>query len=219
MLNRIRAFTVLTTFVSLAWAQTTLYNGIVLPPGFPQPRSATQVFQTPSYISNPPSVIPITVGRQLFVDDFLIEQTTLSRTAHRPAFYGGNPELTVGSGRDNNELAFPYSDGVWYDPDSRLFKMWYDGGNGNNVAFAYSLDGKNWVKPNISDAAVPNSNLVLSIGGGRDSDTVWRDALDPDPSRRYKAFALYNVPQMNIYFSPDGAHWGPPQPNNLNSLS
>ena len=34
------------------------------------------------YLSNPPAVIPVDVGRQLFVDDFLIEHTTLKRVYH-----------------------------------------------------------------------------------------------------------------------------------------
>jgi hypothetical protein len=60
-------------------AQQTLYNGIVLPPTWPPVQTPTQTFQVPTYITNPPSVIPIDVGRQLFVDDFLIQQTTMTR--------------------------------------------------------------------------------------------------------------------------------------------
>jgi hypothetical protein len=36
----------------------------------------------PPYLTSPPEVIPIDVGRQLFVDDFLIAETTLKRTFH-----------------------------------------------------------------------------------------------------------------------------------------
>jgi hypothetical protein len=201
--------------LALQLGAQTLSNG----PGFTQPRNPTQTYTQPSYITNPPAVISINTGRQLFVDDFLIEQSTLARSAHRPVPYGGNPVLTTGSGRDFGDLAFPYSDGVWWDPADRLFKMWYDGAYGNNVCYAYSTDGKNWVKPSIPDAVVPGTNIVLQIGGGRDSVTIWRDANDPDPSRRYKAFAVYDIPIMQVYFSPDGIHWSAPQPNNLNSLS
>jgi hypothetical protein len=188
-------------------------------PTIPQSRTPTQVYTLPTYLASPPTVIPINSGRQLFVDDYLIEQTTLARSAHRPTPYAGNPVLTTGSGRDFHDLAFPYSDGVWWDPADRLFKMWYDGAYGNNVCYAYSTDGKTWVKPSIPDAAVPGTNIVLQIGGGRDSVTIWRDASDPDPSRRYKAFAVYDIPAMQVYFSPDGIHWSGPQANNLNSLS
>src|SRR5579871_1566595 len=76
-----------------AWAQggQTLYNGITLPAQWPQSQSPSQNDPTPTYITNPPSVIPIDLGRQLFVDDFLIQQTTMTRTQHTPVMYPGNP--------------------------------------------------------------------------------------------------------------------------------
>src|SRR4051812_1459471 len=81
-------------FLGSVFAQTaTLPNGIVLPRGFPQQRIPTQAYQIPSYLTDPPAVIPIQVGRQLFVDDFLIEQTNLNRVAHKPVMYAGNPVL------------------------------------------------------------------------------------------------------------------------------
>jgi hypothetical protein len=184
----------------------------------PAARTPTQELQVAPYLSNPPAVIPIDVGRQLFVDDFLIEQTNLARVGHRPVMYRGNPILTPGP-RDTANLAMPYSDGVWFDPAENLFKMWYDGGPGNAVCYATSTDGLHWTRPELADPAVPNTNCVLTIGGGRDSNTVWFDPLDTNPARRYKMFALYNVPQMNMYFSADGLHWSEPQPNTINSLS
>src|SRR5689334_10757993 len=62
-----------------------LYNGIRLPREWP-PRDevkveSREVMPVP-YLNAPPVVIPIDVGRQLFVDDFLIEKTTLKRTFH-----------------------------------------------------------------------------------------------------------------------------------------
>lgn len=38
-------------------------------------------------------MIPIDVGRQLFVDDFLIEKTDLKRKFHQPVKYRNNPIL------------------------------------------------------------------------------------------------------------------------------
>jgi hypothetical protein len=76
-----------------------LYNGIVLPAQWPPSEAPTQIFQTPSYITNPPSVIPIDLGRQLFVDDFLIQQTTMTRTQHQAVMYPLNPIIAPGSVR------------------------------------------------------------------------------------------------------------------------
>src|SRR5207249_2773255 len=59
----------------------TLYNGIELPsPWPPKVTALPRDPVTPPYLKSPPKVIPIDVGRQLFVDDFLIEETTLKRT-------------------------------------------------------------------------------------------------------------------------------------------
>src|SRR5690349_19601373 len=70
----------------------TLYNGIRLPTSWP-PKLAEPLDTTvpPPYLTAPPAVIPIDVGRQLSVDDFLIERTDLVRTLHRPTPHPGNP--------------------------------------------------------------------------------------------------------------------------------
>jgi hypothetical protein len=37
-----------------------------------------------------------------------------------------------------------FSDGVWYDPHDRLFKMWYMGGILRSTCYATSRDGIHW---------------------------------------------------------------------------
>ena len=37
--------------------------------------------------------MPIDLGRQLFVDDFLIEETTMSRSFHKATYHAANPIL------------------------------------------------------------------------------------------------------------------------------
>jgi len=67
----------------------TLHNGIVLPRDWPPAagRPAPRAGGAP-VPEGPPKVIPIDTGRQLFVDDFLIERTTLKRTFHQASYYG-----------------------------------------------------------------------------------------------------------------------------------
>jgi hypothetical protein len=45
------------------------------------------------YLESPPSVIPIDLGLQLFVDDFLIAENSLERVLHQPRTPGG-PRFT-----------------------------------------------------------------------------------------------------------------------------
>src|SRR5205814_3508565 len=73
-------------------AGETLYNGIRLPsPWPPQITAIPRDLVTPPYLVSPPAVIPIDVGRQLLVDDFLVGETTLRRTHHVPEPHPENP--------------------------------------------------------------------------------------------------------------------------------
>ena len=110
----------------------TLYNGIVLPDQWP-PRYRALSREEPMpvpWLQSPPRVIPIDVGRQLFVDDFLIEQTTLRRTLHKARYHPRNPVLRPetpwehGGQTDSpsgTAAAMVFGGGVWFDPADRLF--------------------------------------------------------------------------------------------------
>jgi hypothetical protein len=100
-----------------------------------------------------------------------------------------------------------FSDGVWYDPRDRLFKMWYLGGYGTGTYYAVSKDGLLWEKPELD--VQKGTNLVQTET--RDSATVWLDLEQEDPKRRYKLFRSHGEAGrfgLSIYFSADGIHWG-----------
>jgi hypothetical protein len=174
------------------------------------------------YLDNPPDIIPIDVGRQLFVDDFLIEHTTLKRSYHVPQYHAENPILRPDKPweqQDGARAAAPFSDGVFYDPKDKLFKMWYVGGYIASTCLATSRDGIHWDKPPFD--VRPGTNEVLShrgvepASGGRhrDSSTVWLDQGDPDPQRRFKMFVTTPVPtrwSLALRYSGDGIHWSEP---------
>jgi hypothetical protein len=196
-------------------APEVLYNGITLgTPWPPRLRYPDEHPVTPPYLRNPPAVIPVDVGRQLFVDDFLIEETSLLRTWHRAEYYAGNPvlrpdaqwEQTDRSAERNdkkvNPAAMPFSDGVFFDHRDRLFKMWYMGGYGTHTCLATSIDGVAWTRPSFD--VVKGTNITNS--DARDSSTVWIDPGDPDPRRRYKMSIWYDG-ALVLYVSPDGIHW------------
>ena len=197
---------------------TTLYNGIRLgDPWPPEWRTLPDRSASPPYLVRPPDVIPIDVGRQLFVDDFLIQETSLERTFHRTQYYEHNPVLrpttswerfddhAVLTHSRQNPAAMVFSDGVFHDPTARLFKMWYMGGYSQNTCYATSSDGVTWDKPTLDVKA--GTNIVWS--GLRDSSTVWLDLDEADQLRRFK-MAAYNGSEgrLLIHVSPDGVHWG-----------
>ena len=212
-------------------AQKTTYNGIpaakVWPPRI---RELSLKPQTPPYLVSPPKVIDIDVGRQLFVDDFLIESTTLKRTFHLPRQHPSNPVLkpdkpweTARRGKSPRQgpLAMPFSGGVWYDPADKLFKIWYHASYANrDLCCATSRDGVVWDKPSLD--VVPDTNIVFPRPGG--ARVVWLDLEERNPKRRYKLVVTRGgddlIPEdkvwfgsrcsMYAYFSPDGIHWSGP---------
>ena len=189
----------------------TLYNGIRLPAPWP-PRLQTLASEpsAPPYLTSPPQVIPIDTGRQLFVDDFLIERTTLRRTFHPAEYYSQNPVLKPDQSweqKGGNPTAMVFSDGVWYDPKDRGFKMWYLCGYTEGTCYATSQDGVHWVKPSLD--VVPGTNVVHT--SRRDSATVWLDLEEKDPARRYKfLYSSGNNKALVLHHSADGIHWGEP---------
>jgi len=200
-----------------------LYNGIELPPSWPPhvDRLSDSPMDVP-YLKHPPDVIAIDVGRQLFVDDFLIEHSSLKRSYHRPEYHPDNPILKPDQPwecEDAARAAAPFSDGVFYDPQDGLFKMWYMGGYIASTCLATSPDGIHWEKPSFD--VRPGTNEILSHrdvdpasdGRYRDSSTVWLDHYDPEPSRRFKMFVTTPIPRrwsLALRCSPDGIHWSEP---------
>ena len=66
-------------FVGCACGGEVLYNGIVLPDKWPptiDPKNEAPLRIPYLEKANIPAAIPIDVGRQLFVDDFLVESTS-----------------------------------------------------------------------------------------------------------------------------------------------
>lgn len=204
----------------LAWPTITdagekLYNGINLPSDWPpEIRHFSREPMPVPYLLSLPAVVPIDVGRQLFVDDFLIEDTTLKRTFHKAKLHPANPVLKPDKPWESKKVrdtdpphAMPFSDGVWYDPKDKMFKMWYMAGYGKSTCYATSNDGIHWQKPSLD--VEPGTNIVQQ--GTRDSATVWLDLEEKDPQRRYKMMRRDNQNGLHeIHFSADGIHWSDP---------
>ena len=198
-------------------SRVTLYNGITLPRPWPPIRAGlSDLPQPPPYVASPPAVINIDTGRQLFVDDFLIEESTLHRTFHQASYHPGNPVLTPASdwerrdphgaltGNAPSPSAMVFSDGVFFDPADSLWKMWYMAGYQQATALATSRDGLSWDRPRFG--VVPGTNIVSTQP--RDSNTVWLDLEARDPAERYK-MAGYDLglKALRLHASRDGVYW------------
>lgn len=183
-------------FLAVARAAEVLHNGIELPAQWPprdrDPKSREAMLVP--YLKAPPAVIPIDVGRQLFVDDFLVAETTLARTYHQPKKMASNPALRPESpdelGGNDRERAVCYlgHGGVFYDPAEKYFKMWYTADWRGGLAMARSRDAVTWERPALGLAG---GNLILArnsefVGG---DNAVYFDAAATNPDERVKFLA------------------------------
>ena len=194
-----------------------LYNGIRLPSTWP-PEHPTLTRDKPfpvPYLKSPPEVIPIDVGRQLFVDDFLIERTSLKRKFHKTTIHPASPVLhpdkpweRTGHPKKpaSKAAAMVFSGGVFFDPEDKLFKAWYMSGYCTNRGLAVSKDGVHWEKP-LNDV-VPGTNIVSP--DLCDTAVFWLDLETKDRRQRYKMLRETKHDRgMGLFYSSDGVHWGP----------
>ena len=191
-----------------------LYNNIVLPARWPPAIALTNRSGTaePWYTVPPgrPAAVRVDVGRQLFIDAFLVEQdaTNGTITYHAPRLQLA-PETRAGGG------------GLWYDSTAMEFKSFYecfstkmegDGALGP-LCIATSTDGVRW-------QAEAQGHIVFNQSAF--SRAVLLDELAA-PAQRWKLaqveFGPSNTTQdlrYQLYASPDGVRWSR-QSSNMSS--
>jgi predicted neuraminidase len=184
-----------------------LYNGIELPdvwpPRFRDPNSA-EPMEVP-YLKEKPRVIHIDLGRQLFVDDFLVEQTTLKRTFHQAKKFEGNPVFKAESARElasstlgergEEATTFTGQGGVFYDPSEKLFKLFYVAGWRGPLSLATSPDMKTWMRRGpLLPEGLRWTGPMLATGGS--DNCVWLDLNAKNPAERLKYLTCWlHVPK------------------------
>jgi hypothetical protein len=192
-----------------ALAGQTLYNGVVLPDTWPPPDSQTGALNAisnhlpmpvPPWLLSPPAVIPIDVGRQLFLPvsmqgdpdinrEFLVDSmSNLTRTWHYGDYYAGNPVL---------QNVLPFSDGIWWDPQAQIYKLYvHDGADATGFGLYTSPDALHWTWK----AAPTGDGIGITY---INSDAVWLDLEETNPAKRWKAMWVIGS-QLFIRFSADG---------------
>ena len=199
---------------SVTLDQNAGYNGIVIPSDWKFHVDNTNGYrQTVPYLLSPeeggyaPEIVNIDRGRQLFVDDFLVQETDLDYTYHT-AKTRSEP-VFKGDASWENTTAFLASGGVWYDMDQKLYKMWYAAGFAGTTAYATSRDGITWERPST---ASDGSNLLLRSMKGIAGNCVWIDYNAP-AEQRYKMLLRLTNKQAGeygggkLYVSKNGILW------------
>lgn len=185
-----------------------LYNGIELPYEWPPRRldpDSDEPMPVP-YLRHPPKAsIPIDLGRQLFVDDFLIESTDLKRTFHRAKQFEGNPvfkaeterELGPSNEGERGEAATTFlgQGGVFWDPAENHFRMFYVAGWRGPLSLATSTDLKTWTRhgPLLGEGLRWTGPKLTTAGS---DNCAWLDLNAKDPAARIKYLTCWmHVPK------------------------
>lgn len=171
-----------------------------------------------------PDVIPIDLGRQLFVDDFLVESCNMERVHHKPEPYAGNPVLEAGT--EHEKAVQPrvglQQGGVFYNPIEKRYEMFYHSGtlDPRHRHLAYSQDMIHWERPDFGEGygnrfrePGPNGEKLSPDEAGA-VFAVWYDHFATDPEQRYKLFSYFRgnpKPHTHgLFTSQDGVHWSRP---------
>ena len=165
--------------------------------------------------------IDIDVGRQLFVDDWLILRTNGTVTYHQAQHARVVLEPTAQERRNQSGYARvvthgrtigsarPYSGGVAWDDVYHRYVMHYRCaymyGAGGTGCVATSTDGVRWVRPQLG---VSRTNAISALHP-TDSFTTALDPTEEDPSRRWKLVAQPTSREGNLSLFPssDGLYW------------
>ena len=160
----------------------------------------------------------IDTGRQLFVDDFLVESVSgISRHWNRPAKMedpvvwpgdGAAPKITDGTASTNEPVnrTCATDGGIWWDPATKKFRLWYQADWIGDICYAESPDGLEWEYPDLG--VVPGTNRIF------DHDVIdsWCVVPNYAAANPYADWKLYVSPPYNknndgIWTSSDGIHF------------
>ncbi len=161
------------------------------------------------------TVLDVEDNTQMFIDDYVIASTDLTRTLHQAE----KSEVILGVGTNKWDKNGSYIYGsVLYDEQEGIYKMWYQVVNrdykgihgGDAVAvmacYATSTDGVNWEKPNLGIFDYEGStdhNLI----GNYHIQSVFKDMEEPDPAKRYKMITYTHDVNYSCLYSADGINW------------
>ena len=195
-------------------------NGIILPvPWPPRDRVSSQFLTRPPPAYRPPQhnvpTILINVGRQLFVDDFLIESTTLVRRWHQARVVSMEvlkPDKPWEVGSAGRKTARPFGGGSLLDPRTQQVHLWYRcgwRGPRGRTCVATSRDGVTFAKPKLH---ATGSNVVMDSAANEAMEVVYDHLAKPPHFQCLRnEFLPYKDPPFfepwTPYTSSDGITW------------
>ena len=163
------------------------------------------------------AAIDINVGRQLFVDDFLVDSTQgIVRVYNHPTKALDAPVIWPETDLEREvDPKRPYrfapvagatSGGLWWDPVKKVFRLWYEAGWMKYLCYAESKDGVAWERKDLGIVKGTNRVLTDTL---LDSWSVFPDykAANPYANWRLMVSVAGGVTDNRLYTSSDGIAW------------
>lgn len=158
------------------------------------------------------NVLDVGSRSQLLLDPALVyEAERIAFTPHAARKHPANPLLRADQPWEG-WYASTFGGTVLFDAQERRFQMWYtcpgDGAffTGPVTCYAVSRDGLQWEKPPSGTLAAKNGKPHNAVAAA-DCPSVFHDADDPDPARRYKMIGYVPDRGYLALLSPDGLRW------------
>ena len=143
------------------------------------------------------TAVNIDCGRQLFVDDALVESATnLVRHWNRPVkearpvvWPGNGAGRGVREGGADANLTCATDGGLWWDPSRGCYRLWYQADWLGDACYAESKDGARWTYPKLN--AVKGTNRLFAEKSHLDSWGVSPDYFAANP---YASWVMFISP-------------------------
>jgi len=154
-------------------------------------------------------------GKQLFIDDYIIEQLNgAEKILNQPVKHPDNPLVVQDQPWEENGPGYST---VMYDEQEGIFKLWYGfwwpdaHPSEQALCYATSEDGITWEKPIINQQDGTNIVFQPQITGFQAAG-IYKDPVETDPARRYKMLfsaapdGTSKTWSVNAAYSPDGIY-------------
>jgi len=164
------------------------------------------------------TAVEIDTGRQLFVDDFLVQSSDgVERHWNRPVKID-EPIVWPGGGAANTgavnvedepvNVTCATDGGLWWDPVRQRFRLWYQAGWCGDICYAESRDGLDWKYPDLG--IVKGTNRLFE----NDNIDSWCVSPDYAAKNPYSAWNLHisaggNPSDDSLWVAADGVHFKP----------
>ncbi|MCE9603336.1 MAG: hypothetical protein K8U03_00360 [Planctomycetia bacterium] len=166
----------------------------------------------PPLVAQQETVFDVGSRSQLFVDQYLVQETSrIAFTPHAARKHPGNPILKADQLWEGWYVT-AFCGTILFDEEERRFKMWYgiagdkDFFPHGGICYAVSPDGLKWEKPTIGTVSSANGRPHNCVAPFL-LPSVFKDAADSEPNRRYKMICFDVDRGYLAFLSPDGLKW------------